>query len=297
MRTPIYEESPGSLQAWLLANKDAAPVDLWTITLESGQVLRFTSGDVAVNFSGNTYSMGPIIERGDTKMRAGVQVDTLSLTLTPRDGDMVGSVPMMIALSSGLFDGAEVALWRMFMGLNGVVRGVLPEFLGRVGDIRTGHLKASLQVRSWLELLNVSVPGQVYQAGCRRTLYSSQCGVNRAAFTVSGVLSATADATKRTHTSTSAAVVAKPSGWGSIGVLRFTSGANAGVSRPVRVHSLSAGTATITAQFGFPFQAQAGDGFELQAGCDKLKATCGSKFANADRFSGEPYIPAPETVT
>lgn len=297
MKSPIYEESPGSLQAWLLANKEAIPIDLWTITLDGGQVLRFTSGDAAVTFSGNTYSIGPLIWRGDTKMRMGVTVDTLSMQITPRDTDMVGSVPMMTALTAGLFDGAEVTLWRVFMDLGGVVRGVLPEFLGRVGDIRTGHLKASLQVRSWLELLNVSVPGHVYQAGCRRTLYSSQCGVNRAAFTVSGVLSANADATKRIHTSTSAAVVAKPSGWGNIGVLRFTSGANAGVSRPVRVHSLSAGTATITAQFGFPFQAQAGDGFELQAGCDKLKATCGSKFSNSARFSGEPYIPAPETVT
>lgn len=297
MKTPIYEESPGSLQAWLLANKDAAPVDLWTITLESGQVLRFTSGDVAVNFSGNTYSMGPIIERGDTKMRAGVAVDTLSMTVTPRDSDMVGSVPMMQAITAGLFDGAEVALWRVFMDLGGVVRGVLPEFLGRVGDIRTGHLKASLQVRSWLELLNVSVPGHVYQPGCRRTLYMPQCGVNRDAFTVSGVLSASADATKRIHTSTSAAVIAKPSGWGSLGGIRFTSGANAGVYRPVRIHSLSAGTATITAQFGFPFQAQAGDSFVMYAGCDRRKTTCGSKFNNLPRFSAEPYIPAPETVT
>lgn len=297
MRVPLYEESPGSLQAWLLANKEAVPIDLWTITLGGGQVLRFAAGDVAVAFGGYTYSIGPLIERGDTKLRMGVAVDTLSVSITPREADMVGSVPMMIALSAGLFDGAEVALWRVFMDLGGVVRGVLPEFLGRVGDIRTGHLKATLQVRSWLELLNVNVPGHVYQAGCRRTLYSSQCGVSRAVFTVSGVLNANADATKRAHTSTSAAVVAKPSGWGSIGVLRFTSGANAGVSRPVRVHSLSAGTATITTQFGFPLQAQAGDAFELQAGCDKLKATCGAKFSNSARFSGEPYIPAPETVT
>jgi uncharacterized phage protein (TIGR02218 family) len=297
MRTPLYEESPGSLQAWLLANKEAIPLDLWTITLDGGQVLRFTSGDVAVGFGGNTYSMGPIIERGDTKMRMGVAVDTLSMQITPRDTDMVGSVPMMAALSAGLFDGAEIALWRLFMDLGGVVRGVLPEFLGTAGDIRTVGLKASIQVRSWLELLNVSVPGNVYQAGCRRTLYDAGCGVSRSAFTVSGTLSATADATKRIHTSTSAAVIAKPSAWGSIGVLRFTSGANTGVARPVRVHSLSAGTATITTIYGFPFQAQAGDSFELQAGCDKRKTTCGGKFSNSARFSGEPYIPAPETVT
>lgn len=297
MRAPIYEQSPGSLQTWLLATKDAVPVDLWTITLENGQVLRFTSGDAAVSFDGNTYSMGPIIERGDTKMRAGVAVDTLSMTITPRDTDMVGSVPMMVALSGGLFDGAEVALWRMFMGLNGVVRGVLPEFLGRVGDIRTDRLKASLQVRSWLELLNVSVPGHVYQAGCRRTLYGPACGVSRAAFTVSGSFNAAADSTKRTHTSTSAAVIAKPTGWGSIGVLRITSGANTGLARPVRLHTLGGGVATMTTIYGFPFQAQAGDTFELQAGCDKRKTTCGSKFANSERFSGEPYIPAPETVT
>ena len=297
MRTPIYEESPGSLQVWLLANKEAVPIDLWTMSLENGQVLWFTSGDVAVSFGGNSYAMGPIIERGDTRMKMGVAVDTLSMTITPRDTDMVGSVPMMTALAGGLFDGAEVALWRMFMDLGGVVRGVLPEFLGTAGDIKTVGLKASVSVRSWLELLNVNVPGHVYQAGCRRTLYEPACGVSRAAFTVAGTLSAAADATKRTHTSTSAAVIAKPSGWGSIGVLRLTSGANAGVARPVRLHSLSVGVATMTTIYGFPFQAQAGDAFELQAGCDKRKTTCGTKFSNSGFFSGEPYVPAPETVT
>lgn len=294
MRVPLYEESPGSLQAWLLANKEAVPIDLWTITLGGGQVLRFASGDVAVTFGGNTYSIGPLIERGDTKLRMGVAVDTLSMTITPRDADMVGSVPMMIALSSGLFDGAEVALWRVFMDLGGVVRGVLPEFFGRVGDIRTGYLKATLQVRSWLELLNVNVPGHVYQAGCRRTLY--KCGVNRDDFTVSGTLSAAADATKRINTSTSAAVTAKPGGWASIGGIRFTSGENYGVYRPVRIHSLSAGTATIEAQFGFPFRSQVGDSFVIYAGCDRRKATCGQKFGNLPNFSAEPYVPAPETV-
>lgn len=297
MRTPIYEQSPGSLQAWLLATKDAAPVDLWTITLAGGQVLRFASGDVAVSFGGNNYALGTLIERGDTKMRMGVAVDTLSMTITPRDSDMVGGVPMMIALSSGLFDGAEVALWRMFMDLGGVVRGVLPEFLGTAGDIKAVGLKASIQARSWLELLNVNVPGHVYQAGCRRTLYEPACGVSRAAFTVTGSFNAAADSTKRVHTSTSAAVTAKPTGWGSIGVLRITSGANSGLARPVRLHILGGGVATMTTIYGFPFQAQAGDTFELQAGCDKRKATCGSKFANAARFSGEPYVPAPETVT
>jgi hypothetical protein len=32
-------------------------------------------------------------------------------------------------------------------------------------------------------------------------------------------------------------------------------------------------------------------------GCDKQQATCRGKFANLARFRGQPYVPAPETIT
>jgi uncharacterized phage protein (TIGR02218 family) len=296
MKTPIWEESTGSLQAWLLANRLAVPVDLWTITLRSGAVLRYSSADVAVTFGGNTYALGPIIEAGDVRQKMGVGVDTMSMSIAPRDSDAVGSVPMMQALAAGLFDGAEVARWRMFLDSSRNLKGVIPEFLGRVGDVKITRTKADIQVRSWLELLNVNVPGHVYQPGCRRVLFDAKCGVSRAAFTVAGVLGS-ADSTRRVHTTTSAAVVGKPAEWAALGEMAFTSGANAGVARSVSLHGLSGGTATITTIRPFPFQAQAGDTFTITAGCDKKRTTCRDKFSNGARFAGEPFVPPPETTT
>ena len=39
------------------------------------------------------------------------------------------------------------------------------------------------------------------------------------------------------------------------------------------------------------------DTFSVQAGCDKSKATCISKFGNIDNFRGFPYMPGNDALT
>lgn len=307
MKKPLWEPAEGALVAWLNANRQAMPVDLWTITLIGGTVLRYSAADVPVTLpamwgrygSGpQTWVLGPGIQRGRRQQRIGVAVDTLNLTIFADDTVLVGSVPMLQALAKGLFTGATVALSRAFLDLAGVCKGVVPDFFGRVGAVRAGRSQASVEVRSHGELLDVMIPADVYQPGCRNTLFDAQCGLSAAAYTVAGTASAAGEATRRTITSVSAAVLAKPTAWADLGVLSFTTGANAGVSRTVRTHTNSSGTATVSVVYPFPFAIGAGDAFTLRAGCNKVAdGDCTVKFSNRARVRAEPLIPAPETVT
>ena len=78
MKTPVWEPSAGALVAWLLANTQARPLDLWTIKLSNGTTLRWTSGDVIVTVNGATWGLGPGITRTrtDDHLLAGMPAGT-----------------------------------------------------------------------------------------------------------------------------------------------------------------------------------------------------------------------------
>lgn len=298
MKAPSWEPSGGAMVAWLNINTKARPVDLWTITLAGGaQVLRYSGGDVPITVAGTTWALGPGLQRSRVRQSVGVAVDSLSVTLLADSSVLVNGTPILQALAKGAFAGATLRLERAFHDTAGVCKGVVPVFYGRFGSIKTSRSSASIEVRSHAELLDVMIPSEIYQPGCRNTLFDTQCGLAVASYTVTGTTSAVGDVTRRITTTTSSAVIAKPTAWADLGVMAFTSGANAGQSRTVRTHVLASGTATMTAAYPWPFAVASGDAFTLRAGCNKAKTgDCSTKFSNLAKFRGEPYIPAPETV-
>lgn len=88
-----------------------------------------------------------------------------------------------------------------------------------------------------------------------------------------------------------AAPLGRPAGWFDMGVIQFTSGPLAGVTRNIKAWDGS----TLTLSLPLP-GLPAGCGFTVVPGCDKTKATCQVKFQNLARFRGCPYVPKPEAV-
>lgn len=80
-------------------------------------------------------------------------------------------------------------------------------------------------------------------------------------------------------------------GWFRHGRLTWTSGANAGLSAEVRAHAKMATADVVELWQRAPFAVEAGDGFEVTAGCDKTFATCKARFANVANFRGFPHMP------
>jgi uncharacterized phage protein (TIGR02218 family) len=260
--------------------------DLITLTLIDASVYRYTSADIDLIVSGNTFSKALKFKRGRTRLVVGVEVDTLDLDIYPESSNLIGGVPFLQALARGVLDGAQILLERVFMPTWGdTSAGTLILFSGRVSDIEFSRTEARLSIKSDLELLNVKLPRTVYQPGCTHTLYDAGCALNRASFAVnSSVASGSTDRIINCS-------LAQAAGYFDQGYLAFTSGALNGVKRNVRVYA----PGVITLSYPLSAVPAISDTFTIYPGCDKLQSTCVAKFNNIVHFRAWPYIPVPET--
>jgi uncharacterized phage protein (TIGR02218 family) len=267
--------------------------DLYTITLASGVVLRYTGADLDITHAGNTYSArGPLIRRGQVRTVLGLEVDTLDLTIMASSTDaahLLEGQPFIPAALQGALDGASVLLQRAFLtDWAQPPVGAVVLFSGRVSDMSGKRTELNGSVKSDLELLNTKLPRNLYQASCLHTLYDGGCAANKAALTVSGSVNGNNGTGQWMQSSLS-----NSPGWFDQGVITFTYGPNAGQRRTVKAYA--------SGQFWFalplPHVPTVGEIFTVYPGCDKTQATCQGKFNNLHRFRGFPYIPIPETTT
>ena len=313
MKTVKYETSAGALLA-LLDTRSFVFAHLYTFTLASGPVLRYSTADVDIGYSGHTWVHGapPFDTQGQRSTghwKVGLDTDTWSCVISPRAvdpitgaafPDKIGGVPWLSAVRGGALDGAVVQVdrahfptWPSFpLAGPAAPTGVVNIFTGRVATVDCGRTAAIISLNSHLELLDVQSPINLYQAGCRHTLFDSGCALSASAFGVTGTAAAG---------STAAAVISTASAPGgsatfALGRIVFTSGQNAGFSRSVRVWTppSSGAGGNFTLLSPFPFPVAAGDTLVAYPGCDKQQATC-TAFGNISNFGGEPYIPPPET--
>lgn len=269
--------------------------DLFKFTLVNRSVLYYTSGDGDLVYGGHTYSAvnttsgTPALTRGRTRAIIGIEVDTLEINFLVNSTVLVNSLPLAQFAANGGFDGARLELDRAFMPVGSygdTSAGVLVMFVGRVAEVECTRTAVRMNVNSDLELLNVRLPRNVYQAGCRHSLYDAGCTLSKATFTVASA--AAAGSTTRVINSALAQAV----GYFDLGVLTFTSGVNSGLSRTVK--SYAVGIHTLS--FPFPVAPTIGDTFTTYPGCDKQRTTCDTKYGNLVNFGGFPYIPVPETA-
>ena len=262
--------------------------DLWTITLNGGGVVRWTSHDKDITANGHLFISGPNIQRGTISEKRGVEVAELSVTIDAIDSDTINGAPVIRFISQHGLDGANVKLERAYApDWASPVTGTVIRFAGKVTSVDPiiGGT-AELTVSSWLVLLNTNMPRNQYQAGCMRTLYDAGCGVNPASFSASGTVS-TGGAGSFGSNLTGVA------GRYSQGRVLFTSGANNGISRTVKINNSDGSFALVRP---LPAPAATRDTFTAFAGCDLAMATCRDKFSNLIRFKGTPFVPVPTTA-
>lgn len=263
--------------------------DLFRITLSNGQILRHTNADMPVVWDRKTYEAHKlIIKRGATRVAVGLDVDSNTLEIAAEPDYRLEGLQWSEAALGGALDGARVVIERIFFSDWATPVGAVVIFSGRVSDVSGSRSAVKVDVKSDIELLNVSSPRNIYQAGCMRTLYDGGCKVNREKFTVNGRV--TANSTTGTEL---ACNLTQADGWFNQGVIKFTSGRNAGLSRTVKEHK----GGRLSFALRLPSPPQSGDVFKIYPGCDKRQETCGKKFDNIVHFRGFPYIPAADTIT
>lgn len=272
----------------LLDHDQFVMADLFTFTLLSGTVLRYTTADRPLTLNGNTYAAdGPLITRGATRCAVGLEVDTLTLKVQADASNLVDGVPWTRAALTGVFDGAEVMLERAFgPAWDQPMVATVALFSGRMGGPNYDN-GLTIEVKSHTELFDTKIPRNLYQPACLNTLYDTGCGIDRDSKMETGAVTVGAVTNIQTN------LVGQQAGYFALGVLTFTSGVNAGITRSVKWYQ----TGCFDFALPLPKAPAAGDTFNVVPGCDRSQATCNSKFNNVIRFRGQPYIPSPETST
>jgi len=285
----------GALISLLNGNTAFRMADLYTITLWDSTVYRWTDADLDLVLGGHTFTAAvdqgtgtPLIERGGTRSSIGLEVDTLDLTLKAGQTIQLGGVPLVRAALNGTFDGARVILERVFMPTWGDTSpGSVVLFEGNVAGCDPSSTSVKLTIKSELERLNTVLPRYLYMPACGHTVYSAGCGLNKTAWTVTGIVGAGATATSVPSNR------AEAGGYFDLGVMVFTSGPALGSRRGVRAYAGGLFVPSIP----LPVAPQPGDTFTVCPGCDhSLGAKGCGKFSNQTRFRGFPYVPRPETT-
>jgi len=146
-----------------------------------------------------------------------------------------------------------------------------------------------LRVKSSLNELNQVLPKFLIQPACGYAVYDVNCGLSRAAFTLTGTASGVPTTT--TVPTATAGLTAKAAGYFDLGVLAFTSGTLNGTRRSIQSWAGNVFTLGIP----LPSAPAAGDGLSVYPGCHRTKADCGpAKFNNLVAFRGYPHVPSPE---
>lgn len=263
--------------------------DLFTLTLSSGLVLRHTNADMPVTWRGQRFdAQSLLIKRGATRISRDLEADGNELEIAADETARLEGLSWPEAALGGALDGARVVIERAFFRDWETVVDTVVIFSGRVSDVSGSRSTVKVAVKSDIELLNVSSPRNIYQSGCMRTLYDQGCGVDKKAFTVNGRVIAGENTAVSLKSNLNQA-----NGYFDQGVIRFTGGRNAGLTRTVKSHA----DGVLTFALRLPEVPRVGDTFQIYPGCDKRQATCQNKFQNVVHFRGFPYIPKADSVT
>ena len=262
-----------------LAQEVTTLATCWSIKRKDGLTLYFTDHDRDLTVDGHVYEAADSMNPSAVSSQSGLTVDNLEF-----EGMLSAASITESDILSGRYDHAELSIF--MVNYNDTAMGVLPLKTGWLGEVTLRGGQFVAEMRGLASRLQQMI-GEVYTSLCRATLGDARCGVNLAAYSVTGAVTAVEAA----HAFSDSSKM-QTNGYFANGIVRFTSGNNHGLSMEVR--DFSAG------RFGLflpmPSTIAIGDTFTVSAGCDKQFDTCIARFANAVNFRGEPHVPGTDKL-
>lgn len=296
---PILRACSGALATALQGGVEFWGADLFTLTLQSGTVLRFTSWDYSLLANGHVFTggAGQFLNRSKWNVVNTMEVPTLEIYAYEAGQSFNGlSLGLRAQAINGVLDGASFLLQRLFMPttyppFDTTTYGSIDIFSGDVGAITMLGPKMTIKVRGKNSRLSEPAPRNVFQPGCIHTFCDTGCTLNPATFT--SARTCTSGTTKNTVTFHGTVTQSLKSG-----TVTMTSGNNNGLARSIIDESVISGPTTVlTLVTPLPFAPVVGtDTFNLFTGCDKTIATCNNTYSNLINFRGFPFIPPPATT-
>jgi uncharacterized phage protein (TIGR02218 family) len=257
----------------------------WRLTRHDGAVFGFTDHDRAFEFDGTAFE--PEAGMTASELRHGSE---LAVDAQDAEGALTSERISEGDIAAGLWDGAEVEVWRV--NWRDTSQRVLLR-RGAIGQIRRGRLAFVAEMRSLAHVLGQTV-GRVFQATCDASLGDARCGVDLDVPSFKGtgvVVEVLRDRAFRV-----AGLWEHEPDLFALGAVEWISGANAGLSFDVAQHDMVEASVTLTLMQAPVRPVAVGDTFVVRAGCDKRLETCARRFANAINFRGFPNIPGNDAV-
>lgn len=251
----------------------------WLLERRDGMTLGFTDHDHPLTFDGVTFEADAGMTASPITQSDALNVDTVDIAGALRSDRLTEA-----DLARGLYDRAALTLYLVDWS-NPVNRDVM--FAGSIGEVSRGPSAFRVEMRGLTHALNQQV-GRIYARLCDADLGDSRCSVDLSgtAFKGDGAVMAAAGR----HIFSAAGLGAYVAGWFARGRLIWTSGANASVAVEIKAHVNNGEEVSFELRESMPFDIEAGDTFEVSAGCDKAVATCAQKFDNVANFRGFPFL-------
>lgn len=249
----------------------------------SNRLLGFCDHDQDITFD-------KVLFEGDTGYTPSATVNSGDLAVDNLDVyGLIDSVKISDAdIISGRYDYARLTLFVVDYTNLGALSGTIK--YGRIGEVSLQRDLFTSEFRGLSQALEQDTITH-YMPSCNATLGDSQCKVALTG-TFADTGSITTYVSQRKFRDTS---IVEADGWWTGGILRWTSGNNAGREMEIKEHLASdAGEGSeptiqlLEAEFG---TLQVGDTYSMTAGCDKSMATCKTKFANVVNYRGFPHLP------
>ncbi len=250
----------------------------WRLDRTDGVTIGFTAHDQDLTIAGVVYRSSPGMVPSAIRQSDGFVVDTLDV-----EGALTHDAITAQDLAAGRWDGATLTLfavdWTDPSNRLAIARG-------EIGDVSIHDEAFTAELRGPTALLERPVVEQT-SPDCRASLGDRRCRVDLARRTRLARVVSVADEVLTLN-------AAEPSlGAYTYGRLRWLDGANAGLAAAI----LSSAGDTVTLRDPPVFSIEPGALVELTEGCDRLFATCRTRFANAANFRGEPYLPGIDLLT
>lgn len=269
----------------------------WMVTDKLGNVLRQTNHDRDITVSreingvdlSGLYESVLGIQSSLSRHTSSTEIDNLEIDILLEEQGITAG-----AIRAGIFDNVEYTLFLVNAG-DPTDSGIVIRH-GLVGNIHTFANDLAKGEGRGLKQYLTQVIVETYSLSCRAKLGDERCTVDLAPLTFAGEITGVTN--RRVLVATLDGSPQPAQGYFRNGLLRFTSGDNAGFEQEVKLDVLS-GSWTFTVFEPFPYGVEVGDEFEVEPGCNHLhskidgiwQGDCKDKFNNLPNFRGEPMTP------
>lgn len=262
-----------------LAGSTVTLAHLWLCTLANGTIHAFTDHDQDIVYGDVTYLAASGFTASKISTTLALNVDNLEV-----QGMLNNDTITDADLLAGLWDYAQITL--SIVNYADLTMGLMQLRTGWLGNVKSGRQHFYAELRGMMQPLQ-QVVGRVYTPGCDVALGSAKCGIVLASYTVTGSITGATDSRVFTDSTR-----AEASGYFEGGLITWTSGLNNAYRMEVK--TFAAGVVTL--QQSMVNAVQVGDTYSMSAGCDKLLATCKTKFNNVVNFRGFPHVPGQDKM-